>query len=142
VPSGQFEPWQHQEEKQEHDVATASTSGTISKKRKTFSYEYVRKTILNSLLKTSEKKKTFEDVSTAVSDVSLCANIRIQCKLAVETLKNVLVQESMSTSASNTEQLIDDTNNNKDPSYTPHLNESDSENEIDDKNIRVSAGKK
>jgi hypothetical protein len=123
-------------------VATASTSGTISKKRKTFSYEYVRKTFLNSLLKTSEKKKTFEDVSTAVSDVSLCANIRIQCKLAVETLKNVLVQESMSTSASDTEQLIDDTNNNKDPSYTPHLNESDSENEIDDKNIRVSAGKK
>jgi hypothetical protein len=48
----------------------------------------------------------------------------------------------MSTSASDTEQLIDDTNNNKDPSYTPHLNESDSENEIDDKNIRVSAGKK
>jgi hypothetical protein len=123
-------------------VATASTSGTISKKRKTFSY--VKKTFLNSLLKTSEKKKTFEDVSTAVSDVSLCANIRIQCKLAVETLKNVLVQESMSTSASDTEQLIDDTNNNKDPSYTstPQLNESDSENEIDDENIRVSARKK
>jgi hypothetical protein len=123
-------------------VATASTSGTISKKRKTFSY--VKKTFLNSLLKTSEKKKTFEDVSTAVSDVSLCTDIRIHCELGVETLKTVLVQESMSTSASDTEQLIDDTNNNKDPSYTstPQLNESDSENEIDDENIRVSARKK
>jgi hypothetical protein len=122
-------------------VATASTSGTISKKRKTFSY--VKKTFLNSLLKTSEKKK-FEDVSTAVSDVSLCTDIRIHCELGVETLKTVLVQESMSTSASDTEQLIDDTNNNKDPSYTstPQLNESDSENEIDDENIRVSARKK
>jgi hypothetical protein len=50
----------------------------------------------------------------------------------------------MSTSASDTEQLIDDTNNNKDPSYTstPQLNESYSENEIDDENIRVSARKK
>ncbi|KAJ3619106.1 hypothetical protein MTP99_005893 [Tenebrio molitor] len=47
----------------------------------------------------------------------------------------------MSTSASDTEQLIDDTNNNKDPSYTPQLNQSDSENDIDDENIRVSAGK-
>jgi hypothetical protein len=64
--------------------------------------------------------------------------------LGVETLKTVLVQESMSTSASDTEQLIDDTNNNKDPSYTstPQLNESDSENEIDDENSRVSARKK
>jgi hypothetical protein len=100
----------------------------------------VRKNFLDSLLKTPEKT-TFEDVSTAVSDVSLCTDIGIQCELGVETFKTVLIQESMTTSASETEQLIDDTNNNKDPSYTPQLNQSDSENDIDDENIRVSAGK-
>jgi hypothetical protein len=139
IPTLLLKP-KHQEETQEHDGTTASTSGTgtINKKRKTSNY--VRKNFLDSLLKTPEKK-TFEDVSTAVSDVSLCTDIGIQCELGVETFKTFLIQESMSTSASDTEQLIDDTNNNKDPSYTPQLNQSDSENDIDDENIRVSAGK-